>query len=80
MHAPPLPESVKEAKEKLMPSKMLFSIRDPERVIPKPKHEQVLGLYTAQQMPTKAVHTFTTEQEALEAINKGAVPLSDEVG
>ena len=79
VHAPSLPASVKEAYEKLMPSKMLFSIRDPERVMPKPKHEQILGLYRAQSAPAKAKHVFATEEEALKAIKENKIRLSDEV-
>ena len=41
LHLPSGREAVQEAYEKLMPSKMLFSIRDQEKVIPVPKHEQV---------------------------------------
>lgn len=79
LHVPSLPESVKEAWDKLMPSKMLFSIRDQDKVVPIPKQELVLGLYTANRRPAKNTHTFNTEEEALAAIRSGAVHLSDEV-
>ena len=79
VHAPSLPASVKEAYEKLMPSKMLFSIENPERVMPKPKHEQILGLYRAQTAPAKDKHVFATEEDALKAIKENKIRLSDEV-
>jgi DNA-directed RNA polymerase subunit beta' len=79
VHVPASDGAVKDAKEILMPSKMLFSVRDPDRVMPQPKHEQILGLFTAGARPAKETHRFNTEQEALDAINKGLVRLSDEV-
>lgn len=79
LHVPSQPDAVKEAWEKLMPSKMLFSIRDRDRVMPAPKHELVLGLYTANRRPAKQKHVFATEGEAIDAIRKGRVDLSDEI-
>jgi DNA-directed RNA polymerase subunit beta' len=79
LHVPSMPEAVDEAYEKLMPSKMLFSIRDQDKVVPLPKHEQLLGLYAANARPAKAVHQFRSENEALAAIQKGQIRLSDEV-
>lgn len=79
LHIPSQKDAVEEAWKKLMPSKMLFSIRDQDRVMPAPKHELVLGLYTANRRPSKKKHTFKTEQEAITAIRRGQVDLSDEV-
>ena len=79
LHVPSQKGAVKEAWDKLMPSKMLFSIRDMDRVVPSLKHEQVLGLYTATQRESKNSYKFKTEKEALEAIRSGAVKLSDDV-
>jgi hypothetical protein len=79
LHVPSLPESVKEAYEKMMPSKMLHSIRHPEKIMPLPKHEQILGLHNAMVRPSRKVHRFGTEAEALAAIKAGHVPLRDEV-
>ena len=62
-----------------MPSRMLFSIRDKEQIVPKLKHEQVLGLYTANKRPTQNTYTFNTEEEAVSAIRSGKVKLSDEI-
>jgi DNA-directed RNA polymerase beta' subunit len=79
LHVPSQPEAVKEAQEVLLPSKMLFSIRDKEQIVPTLKHEQVLGLYTANKRPTQNTYTFDTEEEAISAIRSGKVKLSDEI-
>jgi DNA-directed RNA polymerase subunit beta' len=79
LHVPSQPDAVKEAWNKLMPSKMLFSIRNHEQVVPLPKQELILGLYTANNRDSKNKHTFNTEAEALSAIRAGTVRLSDDV-
>lgn len=79
LHVPVLPESVQEAKDKLMPDKMLFSIKSPDQVMAQPKHEQILGLFESQRTPSKQVHKFGSHQEALAAIQKGTVSLSDDI-
>lgn len=79
IHLPSLPESVEEAKNKLMPSKMLMSIKSPDTIVPALKHEQVLGLYSAKKRPSAATHKFSTEDEAMEAIRGGKIRLSDEI-
>ena len=79
VHVPASDSAVKETYEKLMPDKMLWSIRDMDTVVPKPKHEQILGLYNAATGKPKAVHNFSSKQEAMDAINRGDVSLSDEI-
>lgn len=79
LHVPSMDESVAEAYEKLLPSKMLFSIRDHDKVVPALKHEQVLGMFAAQRRKSGASYTFATEADALEAIRKGRVKLSDDI-
>lgn len=79
LHVPSQHDAVDEAWKKLMPSKMLFSIRNQDQVVPIPKQELILGLYTANRRDAKAKHTFATEEEALKAIRNGSVNLSDEV-
>jgi DNA-directed RNA polymerase subunit beta' len=79
IHVPALDETVKEAKEKLMPSKMLFSIRDPDKVMPVVKHEQLLGLYSSNlSAPSKKVR-LRSPAELEKAIDSGLVEFSDEV-
>jgi DNA-directed RNA polymerase subunit beta' len=79
IHVPSHPDAVQEAYERLMPSKMLHSIREPDKVIPVPKHEMILGLHTAMARPPAKVHKFPNEQAAIAAVKSGAIPLSDEV-
>lgn len=79
LHVPSQPDAVKEAWQKLMPSKMLFSIRNQEQVVPLPKQELILGLYTANNRDSKNKHVFDTEEAAISAIRAGTVRLSDDV-
>lgn len=79
IHLPSTASAVDDVKTKLMPSKMLWSIKNREAVVPALKQEQVLGLYQAQKRPAKNVHQFPDEATALKAINSGAVRMSDEI-
>ena len=79
LHVPSLSEGVEDAKEKLMPSKMLFSIKERNKVVPSPTQELILGLYTAQHRPAKAKHIFNSEEEVLQALDQKKINLSDEV-
>jgi DNA-directed RNA polymerase beta' subunit len=79
VHVPSADEAVQEAFDKLMPSKMLFSIKDQDRVVPSIKHEQVLGIFTAKHRPAKNKHFFPSEALALSAIEKGQISLTDDV-
>ncbi len=79
VHLPSMPESVQDAKEKLMASKQLFSMKDRTRVMPLPKQEMILGLYKAQRRPSNKVFHFPDENTALSAIKHGKISLSDEV-
>lgn len=79
IHLPSMKESVEEAKNILMPSKMVFSIKEEDRIMPALKHEQILGLYGAKHRPAKNFHQFGTEEEALTAIKGGQVSLQDEI-
>lgn len=79
LHLVSLPESVQDVKEKLMPSRMLFSTKNPDTLVPTPKQENILGLWTAQRRPAKQTHNFASEAEALKAIRQGKVSLSDEI-
>jgi hypothetical protein len=72
-------EAVKDAKEKLLPSKLLFSIRNRDRTLPVPKHEMLLGLASAQLRPSGTIHQFNTKAEALSGIADGTVKLHDQV-
>ncbi len=79
VHVPASDDAVKEAYEKLMPSRTPFSDRVPDKIVPLPKQEQVLGLYTAATAPDTTPVVFDTEEEAVRAIRRGEVPLSANV-
>jgi len=79
LHVPASAEAVEEARTKLKPSNMLFSIKDPDRVVPELKHEQILGPFAASQRAAKNMHTFNTREEAVAAIKTGRISLSDEI-
>ena len=79
VHVPVMEEAVKDAKEKLLPSRMLFSVRSRDTTLPQPKHEMTLGTAAAQLNPSGVVHRFRDANEALAAINAGQVKLHDQV-
>lgn len=79
IHVPSSDKAVREAHERLLPSKMLFSIKNPDKVVPEPKQEQILGLYTATKRPATQTRYFDTEQEALDAIQRRELNLYDDV-
>lgn len=79
LHVPASPDAVREAKELLRPSSMLFSIKDDEKVVPKLVQEQILGPYAASQRASKALHSFPDRESALKAIRTGQISLADEI-
>jgi DNA-directed RNA polymerase subunit beta' len=79
IHVPSMKESVDEAKDILMPSKMVYSIKEADKIVPALKHEQILGLYSAHQRPAKETHYFPDEATAMQAIRDKKVRLSDNV-
>ena len=79
VQVPGLDEAIDDAKNKLMPSKMLFSIRERNSVVPKPAHEFILGLYTAQKRPPSNSWNFPSQEHALKAIKSGQIDLNDEI-
>lgn len=79
VHVPASEAAVKEAYEKLMPSTTPFSNRNQEQLVPLPKQEQILGLYTAATAAPTAPVNFNSEAEAMEAIRKGQISLSTDI-
>lgn len=79
VHVPASPAAVKETKEKLMPSTFPFSNRNQDSLVPLPKQEQVLGLYTAATAPSTPPVDFPSEEAALQAIRSGQIPLSADI-
>jgi hypothetical protein len=78
IHVPADDDSIRDSYDKLLPSKMLWSNKDPDKVVPVPKHEQVLQIYKSSVTPG-ARHRFATEAEALKAIHEGTVKLEDDI-
>lgn len=78
VHVPSTPEAVKSVREKMMASKMLWSIKDRSKTMANPKHEQIIGLSMGRE-PSGKQHKFETEEEAMAAIESGAVDLNDEI-
>lgn len=79
IHVPALPKSIQEAKDRLLPSKMLFSIKDPDKTVPVPKHEMIWGTFAANNRKTGQVHRFGSRDLALKAVQTGQVDPADEV-
>jgi DNA-directed RNA polymerase subunit beta' len=79
VHVPSSEDAVNDVVKKLMPSNMLFSNAEHDKVVPQLKHETLLSLYTANKRTPSQVHEFATEKEALEAVQSGRVRMSDEV-
>tara|TARA_R110002110_G_scaffold8326_2_gene41818 strand:- start:2381 stop:3463 length:1083 start_codon:yes stop_codon:yes gene_type:complete len=78
VHVPSSDAAVRDVKEKLMASKMLWSIKDRTKTMANPKHEQIIGLNMGQQ-PGGKLHTFATNEEAMSAIDSGRVDLNDNI-
>ena len=79
VHVPSSDEAVKEAYEKLMPSKDPFSDRMEGKIVPLPKQEQIMGLYSASISDDPRTYDFNTEEEALDAIKRGQIPTTANV-
>ena len=79
VHVPATHAAVKDATEKLLPSKMLHSVRDFTSIVPQPKHEQIWGLVTAGTRPAQNKHVFRSLEEAAKAVETGKIRMSDEV-
>ena len=79
LHVPADDDSIKDAYDKLMPSKMVWSIKDPDKVVPVPKHEMVLQVFKSSVTPASARHRFATQADALKAIQDGKVQLEDDI-
>jgi intein/homing endonuclease len=78
IHVPAGPAAIKDVREKMMASKMLWSIKDRGKTMGAPKHEQIIGLNMGQ-TPSGKRHQFTSNEEAMAAIESGAVDLNDDL-
>lgn len=78
IHVAATDDAVNDIRERLMPSRMLFSVKDREKTMGGPKHEQVLGLGMGDE-PKSELRRFENEEQAMEAIRTGQVRLSDQI-
>lgn len=79
VHVPSSDAAVKDVRERLMPDKMLWSIKNRDKVVPVPKHEQILGISMGGNLPIKNKLTYRSNEEAMEAINNGQIDLNDDI-
>jgi len=75
VHLPSTPEAIKEVREKLMPDKMVWSVKDRGQVMAAPKHEQILGLNL---QGGKRI-AFRNRAEVIKALDAGEISPADEV-
>lgn len=78
VHVPALPEAQEEIRNKLMPSRQVFSPRD-YRVVNKLKQDFILGANSQVRMPAKNKWVVESTKELMQGINSGKIKLSDEV-
>lgn len=76
---PSLPEAVQDVRDKLMASKQIFSIRDPDDIVNLPQQDLLYGLYRAKARPAVQKHHFPTKADAIRAARQRRISWSDEV-
>lgn len=80
IHVPASEKAAKQALEKMLPSKNLFSLTDLKSVQYKPEKEQVSGLWALTRGRTrKPTRYFSTKAEAVAAYRRGEVGPNDPV-
>lgn len=79
-HIPITDKAVKNAREKMMPSKNLIMTTNLREPIHTPKMEMTLGLYNLTKEPSKKRTTvFSSSKEAVEAYRKGLIKANDPI-
>ena len=80
-HVPASEKAVNQAKEKMMPSKNLFSLTDLKTIRHSPSMEMTLGMYWLSKAPRgdKPVRTFRTKAEAEKAYRAGEIKANDPI-
>lgn len=80
IHVPASDKAVKQALEKMLPSKNLFSLTDMQSVRYKPEKEQVSGLWALTRGKTrKPTRYFNSNAEAISAYRSGEIGPNDPV-
>jgi DNA-directed RNA polymerase beta' subunit len=80
LHVPAGEKAAKQALEKMLPSKNLFSLTDLKSVRYKPEKEQVSGLWALTRGKTrKPTRVFNSKQEAIAAYRNGEIGPNDPI-
>lgn len=79
VHVPSSDAAVRDVRERMMPDKMLWSVKDRDKVVPVLKHEQIIGANLGGNLPIKNKHKFRSNDEAMTAIQSGQIDLNDDV-
>jgi len=79
-HVPVSEKASDEAKEKMLPSKNLFSLTDLQSARHTPTMEMTLGLFQMTKDPNKKpVQRFANIQEARKAYARGEIKMNDPI-
>jgi DNA-directed RNA polymerase beta' subunit len=78
IHVPSSKEAVADVRDKMMVSKMIWSIKDRSKVLAAPKHEQLIGLSMGYDKGGQK-RKFKTDDEAMKAIEDGQIDLNDDI-
>lgn len=80
IHVPASEKAAKQALEKMLPSKNLFSLTDLKSVRYKPEKEQISGLWALTRGKTrKPVKVYNSKEEAIKAYRNGEIGPNDPV-
>lgn len=80
IHVPASDKAAKQALEKMLPSKNLFSLTDLKSVRYKPEKEQISGLWALTRGKTdKPVRVFASKTEAIKAYRSGEIGPNDPI-
>jgi DNA-directed RNA polymerase beta subunit len=79
-HVPISDKAVEQARERMLPSRNLFSLTDLRSIRHSPQQELGLGLYQLTQEPSKRpVQRFATTADALKAYRRGELRVNDPI-
>lgn len=80
IHVPASEKAAKQALDKMLPSKNLFSLTDLKSVRYKPEKEQISGLWALTRGKTrKSTRVFNSKQEAIAAYRNGEIGPNDPI-
>lgn len=79
IHLPSTDAAIKDVRERMMPDKMLWSVKNRDSVVPTLKHEQQIGVNLGGTQPLKNKVTFANDSDAMRAIESGQVDLNDDI-